>query len=86
MTTSATATTSNDPTTTMGITTPTPTQSGMASDCDKFYKVEKGDGCYAIATSHGITPDQFFEYNPAVKKDCSGLWPDYFVCIGVAER
>lgn len=58
----------------------------MVSDCDKFYKVEKGDGCYAIATSHGITPDQFVEYNPAVKKDCSGLWPDYFVCIGVAER
>ena len=32
---------------------------------------------------HGITPDQFIKYKPAV---ISGLWPDYFVCIGVAER
>jgi hypothetical protein len=41
-----------------------------------FYKVENVDGCYAYATSRGIPADRFVEYNPAVKKECSGLWPD----------
>ncbi|KAK5796865.1 hypothetical protein VI817_006148 [Penicillium citrinum] len=65
--------------------TPTPTQSGIDSNCTNFYKVVKDNGCYAIATDHGITPAEFHEYNPAVKKDCSGLWPDYYVCVGVTD-
>lgn len=39
----------------------------MVFNCDKFYEVVKDDECYQIAMSHGITPDQFKEYNPAVK-------------------
>lgn len=25
--------------------------------------------------------EQFYEYNPAVEDDCSGLWPDMAYCI-----
>ncbi|KAA8652732.1 uncharacterized protein ATNIH1004_001637 [Aspergillus tanneri] len=63
--------------------TPTPTQAGMVSGCKSFYLVQSGDGCYDIAASHGITLDQFYSYNPSVGGDCGGLWPTYYVCVGV---
>lgn len=34
---------------------PQPIQPGMVDNCDKFYFVSAGDGCSAIASSHGIT-------------------------------
>lgn len=37
---------------------------------------------YNIATSHGITLDQFYTYNPAVENNCSGLRWNYYVCVG----
>ncbi|RWA06976.1 hypothetical protein EKO27_g8135 [Xylaria grammica] len=81
----STSTTKTPPTTTSagnGISIPTPTQSGVASNCNNFYLVVADDGCYDIATSHGITPAQFYAWNPAVGSDCAGLWPDYYVCVG----
>lgn len=63
--------------------TPTPTQTGMDSGCKTFYLVQSGDECYDIATSYKITLDQFYSYNPAVGNDCSGLWPNCYVCIGL---
>jgi LysM repeat protein len=78
-----TATTTATTTTTTVITTPTPTQTGMISGCKTFYLVQSGDGCYDIATKYGINLDQFYQYNPAVGNDCRGLWPDYYVCVGV---
>lgn len=66
-----------------GITTPTPTQAGMVMGCKSFYKVKKGDGCWAIADANKIKLDDFYKWNPAVKNDCSALQPDYNVCIGV---
>lgn len=81
--TTTTTTIKTTTTTTAANTTPTPTQTGMVSGCKGFYLVQSGDGCYDIATSHGITIDQFYSYNPAVGSDCSGLWPDYYVCVGV---
>ncbi|UKZ80304.1 hypothetical protein TrVFT333_008061 [Trichoderma virens FT-333] len=79
-TTSATTTTSK-PT---GIITPTPTQSGMVSNCNKFYDVHSGDGCSAIASSQHVDLSSFYKWNPAVKTDCSGLQASVYVCIGVA--
>ncbi|KAF5626370.1 peptidoglycan-binding lysin domain protein [Fusarium tjaetaba] len=66
-----------------GIPTPTPTQTGMVMGCKSFYKVQKGDGCWAIANNHKIKLDDFYKWNPAVKTDCSGLQPNYNVCVGV---
>ncbi|KAF4764199.1 hypothetical protein N7455_003730 [Penicillium solitum] len=65
------------------ITTPTPTQTGMVSGCTTFYEAVRGDGCYTIATSYGITLDEFYEWNAAVGDDCSRLWPDYYYCVGI---
>ncbi|OJI83021.1 hypothetical protein ASPTUDRAFT_31050 [Aspergillus tubingensis CBS 134.48] len=70
-----------------GITTsassPSPIQSGLSSSCDAFYYVKTGDFCWAIVNSYGIfTLNQFYSWNPAVKSDCFGLQPDYYVCIG----
>lgn len=64
-----------------GITTPTPTQDGMTSHCDGFYKVQPGDGCWKIANDAKIELSQFYSWNPAVGSGCSALQPGYYVCI-----
>ncbi|KAH7380031.1 hypothetical protein BKA66DRAFT_442362 [Pyrenochaeta sp. MPI-SDFR-AT-0127] len=66
-----------------GIVTPTPIQTGMVSNCRKFYKVIIGDGCWAIANANGITLEDFYKWNPAVGSTCATLYPDNYVCIGV---
>ncbi|UKZ58866.1 uncharacterized protein TrAtP1_000188 [Trichoderma atroviride] len=72
-------------TTAAGITTPTPTQSGMVSGCNKFYDVHAGDGCSAIASSQKIALSSLYKWNPAVKTDCSGLQASVYICIGVGN-
>lgn len=66
-----------------GIATPTPTQSGMVSNCNKFYFVVSGDGCYDIAASYGISLANFYAWNPAVGTSCATLYPDFYVCVGI---
>jgi hypothetical protein len=66
-----------------GVTTPTPTQDGMASGCRTFYKVQPDDGCWAIANDNDISLDDFYTWNPAVKTDCSGLQANVYICIGM---
>src|SRR5262245_8907450 len=84
-TTTSTSTTTTAATTTTGggVATPTPTQSGMVSGCTSFYDVQSGDGCYDIAAANGITLDNLYLWNPALNGDCSGLYPDYYICVGV---
>ncbi|GIC89055.1 putative LysM domain protein [Aspergillus udagawae] len=91
-----TTTTSKTTTTTPAITTttststtsvwaPYPTQTGLISTCNAFYDVQSGDYCQGIVTAYGnFTLSQFYQWNPAVKTDCSGLQTGYYVCIGVA--
>ncbi|GLA57787.1 hypothetical protein AtubIFM55763_003048 [Aspergillus tubingensis] len=77
-----TATSASDITTSAS--SPSPTQSGLSSSCDAFYYVKMGDSCRAIVDSYGnFKLNQFYSWNPAVKSDCFGLQPDYYVCIGV---
>jgi LysM repeat protein len=49
-----------------------------------FYKVVSGDSCGGIVSKYGTfsLPD-FYKWNPAVGNTCSGLWLDYYVCVGV---
>jgi hypothetical protein len=69
-----TTTVATTSTTTSGdVVTPTPTQDGMVSGCNSFYNVVTGDGCWAIANSHGISLDDLYAWNPALNRDCSGL-------------
>ncbi|KAF2634390.1 LysM domain-containing protein [Massarina eburnea CBS 473.64] len=66
------------------VATPTPTQTGMVSNCNKFYLVVSGDGCYDIAATYGISLDNFYAWNPAVGDSCGSLWPNYYVCVGIS--
>lgn len=84
-TTSTTASTAGTTSSTAGntITTPVPTQSGMVSNCDKFYDVVPNDGCYDIAASYGIALTDFYNWNLGVSS-CADLYPSYYVCVGIA--
>jgi LysM repeat protein len=55
----------------------------MVEDCTSFSYVQSGDGCYDIAANNGIALDELYTWNPALNGDCSGLWPDYYICVGV---
>ncbi|KAF3210312.1 hypothetical protein TWF679_006807 [Orbilia oligospora] len=77
-TTTRTTTTSNN-----GVATPSPIQDGMTKNCNKFYFVKSGDGCSPIASQFGVTLANFYAWNPAVKNDCSGLWANVYVCVGL---
>lgn len=77
--TSDSSTTATQPT---GAATPSPVQDGIVSDCTKFYDVMSGDGCYNIASTNNIQLSDFYSWNPAIKNDCSGLFPGYYVCVG----
>ncbi|KAF7536445.1 hypothetical protein G7054_g4539 [Neopestalotiopsis clavispora] len=80
-------TTSIPPTTTTapgnGVTTPTPTQPEIVSNCDDFYLVKPGDTCAAIVSSHGISLAQFLAWNPAAGSSCSGLWANAYACVSI---
>ncbi|KAH7016497.1 uncharacterized protein B0I36DRAFT_369018 [Microdochium trichocladiopsis] len=65
-----------------GVTTPLPIQSGMTTNCRRFYKVQPGDTCDAIIAASGIYGPNFYIWNPAARSDCSGLWANTFCCIG----
>lgn len=63
---------------------PTPYQTGMATNCNKFHMVVSGDECGTIATSAGITLANFYLWNPAVGSTCATLDLGDYVCIGIS--
>ncbi|KAJ5551530.1 hypothetical protein N7461_006228 [Penicillium sp. DV-2018c] len=86
-TTSPTTSPTSRPTTTTTTSSPTssPVQTGIAKNCNKFYKVVKGDGCEDIAKKHDISLAYFYKWNPAIKDDCSMLLFGFYVCVGVKK-
>ncbi|KKK16694.1 hypothetical protein P175DRAFT_0461335 [Aspergillus ochraceoroseus IBT 24754] len=79
-----TTTTTTTTTPTRGeVATPIPTQSGMVSGCTSFHSVQSGDDCYDITADNGIALGKLYIWNPALNGDCSGLWPDYYICVGL---
>lgn len=81
--TTTTATTTTTTSTGNDITTPTPVQTGMVSDCNTFYYVVSGDGCSSIATSQGVTVAEIEAWNPAIGTDCTSLWLETYICVGI---
>ncbi|OQD76551.1 hypothetical protein PENDEC_c004G04891 [Penicillium decumbens] len=63
--------------------TPSPVQSGIASDCTKYYKVVKGDNCQTVEKTYDITSTNFLKWNPAVGSDCSDLEVNVYYCVAV---
>ncbi|OAQ60452.1 LysM domain-containing protein [Pochonia chlamydosporia 170] len=66
-----------------GITTPTPIQPDMVSNCDAFYFVKKGDTCTKIASQYKLSLSDFQTWNPKVGSDCTGLWANTYACVSV---
>ncbi|KAJ6118863.1 hypothetical protein N7471_013483 [Penicillium samsonianum] len=71
------------PTSGNGVETPQPTQPNMVENCNEFYFAKVGDSCASIAAGNAITAAQLFEWNPSVGSDCSGLWANTYVCVGL---
>lgn len=68
-------------TTSNGISTPTPIQTGMVTNCDKFYYVNPDEKCQSILDANGITIEQFYAWNPAIGVSCGGLWAKTYACV-----
>ncbi|KAL3954153.1 hypothetical protein ACCO45_012109 [Purpureocillium lilacinum] len=60
-----------------------PTQPGIAKNCDKYHKIVSGDQCDAIESQNKITHEQFLKWNPAIDSNCSNLLIDFYVCVHV---
>jgi LysM repeat protein len=78
-----TLTSSTSSTPTNGITTPTPIQTGVVSNCNTFYLVQPGDQCGTVVSSHGVTLANFYLWNPAVGSTCNGLIAGDYVCVNI---
>jgi hypothetical protein len=63
---------------------PGPTQEGIAAKCNKWVLQKDGVYCFDMAKTAGIALDRLYLLNPALKGDCSGLWPKYAYCIGTS--
>lgn len=44
----------------------TPTQHGIAKNCDEYHKIVAGDQCDSIESDNKITHEQFLKWNPAI--------------------
>ena len=74
------------PTTTQtGLVTPSPIQTGMVNDCNKFYDVKAGDSCTVIASNYGVTFAQLYSWNPAIGSGCQNLDVGDYICMGVSS-
>ncbi|KAH7147281.1 hypothetical protein DER46DRAFT_670872 [Fusarium sp. MPI-SDFR-AT-0072] len=63
---------------------PTATQEGLIRSCTSFHMASKGETCDKIVSTFGTFDfDTFYKWNPAVGKDCSGIWANYYYCVGV---
>lgn len=66
-----------------GVQTPQPTQPGMVNNCNKFHWIAKGVSCSQVISFQKITLADFVRWNPTVKDDCTGMWAEVNVCVGV---
>ncbi|KAJ4007743.1 hypothetical protein NW766_009546 [Fusarium irregulare] len=66
-----------------GIKTPSPIQSKMTKNCNKFHLVKLTTTCASIQDYYKITMSQIASWNPDVGSDCKALLVNYNVCVGV---
>lgn len=63
---------------------PSPIQPGVVDNCKQFHLVEKDDTCFDIVKEAGISLDDLLKWNTDVGgRACTGIWLDYYVCVGV---
>ncbi|EPE06553.1 hypothetical protein F503_02681 [Ophiostoma piceae UAMH 11346] len=73
--------TTNTSTPTTTVYTPYPVDTDIAKNCDKFYKIVKGDTCDKIASANGISTDEIYAWNNDVGTNCYGLYVGYYLCV-----
>ncbi|KAF7553492.1 hypothetical protein G7Z17_g3622 [Cylindrodendrum hubeiense] len=63
---------------------PSPTQDGLTENCTSFYFAATDDTCAKIVAKYDTFDlDDFYKWNPAVGKDCGGIWASTYYCVGV---
>lgn len=66
---------------------PSPTQPGIADNCDSYAKAQDGEYCSEFATTHNITTANLYAWNTVLGtdgKNCgSEFFKGYYYCIGV---
>ena len=72
---------------TTGTAKPSPTQSGIASNCNAFEQASSGDYCEKFAETYSISEDTLYKLNPVLGvngTNCSTeMWSGYYYCVGV---
>ncbi|KAL5372288.1 hypothetical protein DPSP01_013609 [Paraphaeosphaeria sporulosa] len=66
-----------------GITTPTPTQLGMVTNCRKFDYVKDGEGYDTVEKRNSVSHANFIKWNTGVGSACKNMWAKIYVCVGV---
>lgn len=56
---------------------------GIVDNCKTFHMVVSGDNCYNIQAKYNISLDQILAWNSQVNHECTNLWADYYICVGV---
>lgn len=63
-----------------------PTMTGTAPNCVSWYTVKEGDTCPSVQEKFNITADQFFNWNPAVSRDCiTNFWVGESYCVWIGK-
>ncbi|KAL2068497.1 hypothetical protein VTL71DRAFT_14834 [Oculimacula yallundae] len=67
---------------------PTQTQAGQPSYCNKWHLVKSGESCETVVTLYDTTLDMvdLLAWNPTLGQDCSGLFYNWWVCVGIQEQ
>jgi hypothetical protein len=55
----------------------------MVPNCNKFHHIAKGVSCSQVISYQKITLADFVKWNPTVRNDCSGMWAEVNVCVGI---
>ncbi|KAI1798650.1 LysM domain-containing protein [Daldinia bambusicola] len=85
----STAPSTTTTTTSAGNAPPGPTQTGIASDCNKWVMQQDGVYCYDMASNAGISLACLYQLNPALNTtagECAGLWTGYAYCVGTVSN
>jgi GH18 family chitinase/LysM repeat protein len=74
---------------TAGADGPPKTQAGISPACTSFATAVKGDTCIKFAETHGIKPEQLYDWNPVLGANgancITSFWADTSYCVGAGS-
>lgn len=85
---SSTSTSSAVASATSPLTIPSPTQTGIVSNCGNFAEAHSGDYCSLFASDNNITEAQLYSWNTVLGTNGANcgteLWSGYYYCTGIS--